>query len=378
MATKIAGRIATAGVVLASYDSRLTGGHHSTSHVRCGCNDAAWRRPDRRRQVSRSLFGRPAPRTCKPSTTRRSLTRWPARRRASLLATSSGNDFEPDLFYRGFDATAVTGTPQGLAVYQNGTRINEAFGDTVNWDLIPDERDRHDDDHRLKPDLRPQRPRRRRQRDHEERLHLAGRRSRSRGRLLLARARGIQYGKQIGNYSVYMAASQINDGGWRVDGASQLTNFYGDVGYKANGFKSHLQLTAGNNQFGVAAYTPLQQLQTNWGSVFTVPQTTYNQMAMLQWTGSYAYSPTLNFQGGAYFRQFNQQHVDGNGTDVTPCPPYSCLGGDRPAHSTIRHTHPRHLTGRNARPRRGRRQPDAIALCRRQRAGRRHRQGLRP
>jgi iron complex outermembrane receptor protein len=25
-----------------------------------------------------------------------------------------------------------------MAVYQNGVRINEAFGDTVNWDLIPD------------------------------------------------------------------------------------------------------------------------------------------------------------------------------------------------------------------------------------------------
>ena len=49
----------------------------------------------------------------------------------------SGNEFEPDLFYRGFDATSVTGTPQGLAVYQNGTRINEVFGDVVNWDLIP-------------------------------------------------------------------------------------------------------------------------------------------------------------------------------------------------------------------------------------------------
>ena len=36
-------------------------------------------------------------------------------------------------------------------------------------------------------------------------------------------------------------------------------------------------------------------------------------MVMLQWTGAYAYSPTLNFQAGAYFRQFNQQHVDGNG-----------------------------------------------------------------
>src|ERR1700679_3469375 len=53
------------------------------------------------------------------------------------VSNVSGNEFEPDLFYRGFDATSVTGTPQGLAVYQNGTRINEVFGDVVNWDLIP-------------------------------------------------------------------------------------------------------------------------------------------------------------------------------------------------------------------------------------------------
>ena len=52
----------------------------------------------------------------------------------------SGNDFQPDVSYRGFDATPVTGTPIGLAVYQNGVRINEAFGDTVNWDLIPEKR----------------------------------------------------------------------------------------------------------------------------------------------------------------------------------------------------------------------------------------------
>ena len=48
----------------------------------------------------------------------------------------SGNDFQPDVSYRGFDATPVTGKAEGLAVYQNGVRINEAFGDTVNWDLI--------------------------------------------------------------------------------------------------------------------------------------------------------------------------------------------------------------------------------------------------
>ena len=46
--------------------------------------------------------------------------------------------FQPDVLFRGFEASPVLGTPQGVAVYQNGVRINEAFGDTVNWDLIPD------------------------------------------------------------------------------------------------------------------------------------------------------------------------------------------------------------------------------------------------
>ena len=48
-----------------------------------------------------------------------------------------GNGFFQDLRYRGFAASPLQGTPQGLAVYMQGVRINEAFGDTVNWDLIP-------------------------------------------------------------------------------------------------------------------------------------------------------------------------------------------------------------------------------------------------
>src|SRR5262249_26271149 len=100
----------------------------------------------------------------------------------------------------------------------------------------------------------------------------------------------------------------------------------------------HLQLTAGDSQLGAAAFTPIQELQSSWNSIYTVPQTTENKMAMLAWTGSYAYSPTLSFQAGAYFRAFNQAHVDGNSTDVFPCPPSSCLGDEdnpTPVHDTF-------------------------------------------
>ncbi len=246
----------------------------------------------------------------------------------------SGNDFQPDVSYRGFDASPVSGTPIGLAVYQNGVRINEAFGDTVNWDLIPENAIDKTAIVAGNPIFGLNALGGAVNVTMKNGFTWDGFEADLRGGSFGRAQEELQYGKQVGDWSVYTAATQINDGGWRVDSASQLSNFYGDVGYKANGFESHLQLTAGDTQFGAAAFTPIQLLQNDWGSVFTVPQTTENKMAMLAWTGAYAYSNTLSFQGGAYFRAFNQAHVDGNPTNVEPCPPFSCLNGS-PVHDTF-------------------------------------------
>nr|WP_232418448.1 TonB-dependent receptor [Methylotenera sp. 1P/1] len=48
-----------------------------------------------------------------------------------------GNPFQMDVQYRGFTAGPQIGTPQGLSVFFDGIRINEPFGDVVNWDMIP-------------------------------------------------------------------------------------------------------------------------------------------------------------------------------------------------------------------------------------------------
>ena len=55
------------------------------------------------------------------------------------LDSASGNPYQPTMLYHGFEASALQGTPQGLAVYVNGIRFNQAFGDTVNFDLLPDD-----------------------------------------------------------------------------------------------------------------------------------------------------------------------------------------------------------------------------------------------
>lgn len=50
---------------------------------------------------------------------------------------SQDNPLQNDLNYHGFTASPLLGTPQGLSVYVDSVRVNESFGDTVNWDLIP-------------------------------------------------------------------------------------------------------------------------------------------------------------------------------------------------------------------------------------------------
>lgn len=50
---------------------------------------------------------------------------------------AQNNPFQPDLSFRGFDASPLLGTPEALSIYVDGVRVNEPFGDVVNFDLIP-------------------------------------------------------------------------------------------------------------------------------------------------------------------------------------------------------------------------------------------------
>ena len=49
-----------------------------------------------------------------------------------------GSPFQADITYRGFRLSGILGSPQGLSVYLDGVRVNEPFGDVVNWDMIPE------------------------------------------------------------------------------------------------------------------------------------------------------------------------------------------------------------------------------------------------
>jgi outer membrane receptor protein involved in Fe transport len=50
----------------------------------------------------------------------------------------SGSPFQSDITFHGFRASPVLGSPQGLSVYLDGVRVNEPFGDVINWDMLPE------------------------------------------------------------------------------------------------------------------------------------------------------------------------------------------------------------------------------------------------
>src|SRR4029077_2227598 len=212
----------------------------------------------------------------------------------------------------------------GLAVYQNGVRINEVFGDVVNWDLIPQKAINQ-------LTLVPSNP--------VYGLNATG------GALAFEMKNGytyhavegelsggsygragasVQAGGQIGNRSGYITADAINDAGWRNNSPSSLRRVYADLGARGDQTEFHVTFTGADNNFGAAAATPVQMLGQDWASTYTIPQTTQNQLAFLTASATWKPTDTWTYQALAYFRNFRQSHVDGNGTDAsndpTVCP----------------------------------------------------------
>ena len=91
----------------------------------------------------------------------------------------------------------------------------------------------------------------------------------------------MQAGGQNGNLSGYITADAINDAGWRNNSPSSLRRVYADLGARGDQTEFHVTFTGADNNFGAAAATPVQMLSQDWASIYTIPQTTQNQLAFL-------------------------------------------------------------------------------------------------
>jgi iron complex outermembrane recepter protein len=245
-----------------------------------------------------------------------------------ILGDAQGNVFQRNLQYRGFDSSPVNGVPQGLAVYQNGVRINESFGDIVNYDFLPDNAIDGMTIIGANPVFG---------------LNAIG------GAVTIFMRDGFNYngaeldvrggsfgryqgslavGHNSGSWGGFMALEGIHDNGYRDFSASRIRRMYADLGAKGDGTEFHLNFTGAANFVGVTAAAPVQLLDQSWSNTFTSPQTTKNQVAMTSLNGSVKASPSLTFSGVGYYRWFKQSHIDGNISEAEDCAGVLCLEGD--------------------------------------------------
>lgn len=248
-----------------------------------------------------------------------------------IISDTTGNPFMPDIQFRGFVASPVAGTPQGLAVYQNGMRINEAFGDTVNWDLIPTAAIRSVTVVTNNPAFGLNALGGAVNVLMKDGFSYQGAEINTMGGSFGRIQSSAQYGRQTGNFSVYGALEGVRDNGYRNFSESAIRRFYGDVGYRTDSSEFHLNVGVARNNFGAAAAVPVELLQKYWGATYTTPQTTDNRVAYANLTGKVEATPTWTIEGSARVRTFRQKTVDGNPTETERCaadPGLLCFNDD--------------------------------------------------
>jgi outer membrane receptor protein involved in Fe transport len=227
---------------------------------------------------------------------------------------NQSNPFQPDINYRGYTASPLLGTPQGLSVYMDGVRLNQPFGDVVSWDLIP----------RLAistttvmPGSNP----------------LFGLNTlggaiaiqtktglTNRGTSVQAiygsdvrRSIELEHGGQKANgLHWYLAGNLFGEDGWRADSPSDVRQGFAKVG--VHRLKHDAALTVGHADNSMNGNGLQEQgfLDREYASVYTKPDITENRSTFLNFTTRHRLNGGLALSGNAYYRDIHTDALNGD------------------------------------------------------------------
>jgi iron complex outermembrane receptor protein len=225
---------------------------------------------------------------------------------------TSGNPFQQDVIFRGFSASPLVATPQGISIYVDGVRVNESFGDVVNWDLIPLNAL---DAVTLVPGATP----------------LFGLNTIA-GALTTTTKTGFtapgidvaaRYGSwerrqleatvggNIGNFGAFVAYNRFREDGWRRNSPSDIEQIFGRLDYQSDYVNLSFSAMAADNSLVGNGTVPISELDQDRTQIFTSPDVTDTTLQHYNLTASFFLSPDVTLSALAYDRKVEQFNQDG-------------------------------------------------------------------
>jgi iron complex outermembrane receptor protein len=244
---------------------------------------------------------------------RSSLVDYLAENSTSVTANSSqGNPFQMDINFRGFTASPLLGTPQGISVFQDGVRVNEPFGDVVNWDLIPSSAIAG---MQIIPGSNP-----------VFGLNTLG------GAIAIETKNGRDYpggavqvsagsfgrattefewGDTRGPFDYFLTGNFFEDDGWADHNASRVKQYFGKIGWRDDRSRVELSLTGADNKLQGTQTLPVSFLDSP-KKAYTFPDANVNQLAFATIKGSHFVNDRTLLGGTIYYRKYQNANLSSN------------------------------------------------------------------
>ena len=228
-----------------------------------------------------------------------------------------GNPFQMDVTYRGFTASPQLGTPQGLSVFFDGIRVNEPFGDVVNWDMIPTNALEGMD---VYPGSNPL-------------FGLntlggalavktkSGFTSEGVSAEVLAGSFGrkqfqVSGGVNNGEFAAFGAGNFFLEDGWRKNSPSKVNQAFGKLEWQGDRASLALSSLVAVNKLVGNGTVPIELYEQDSTAVFTSPDETRNKLLQFQLSGAFDVTDTFNITGMVYKRGSNRISTTGDIIDV--------------------------------------------------------------
>jgi iron complex outermembrane receptor protein len=223
------------------------------------------------------------------------------------------NPYQPDVTYRGFNASPLIGTPIGMSVYQDGVRINEPFGDTVNWDLIPQSAIANLD---LLPGSNPLfglntlggalsiRT--------KSGFSHPGTRAEYYGGSFGRNAFQFEHGGSKDQFDWFITGNVFEQDGWRDHSQSNVHQLFLKVGWENETTDVDLSYTFAQNKLTGNGPLPENMLEADRAQVYTWPDITRPDLNFLNLKVSHEFSKDWLLAGNTYYRSNTIETFNGD------------------------------------------------------------------